>query len=157
MVDRSFAAENRGERERLASLVAKFTDADMARPIGDGWTVSALLAHLAFWDRLWLEKFEEWERTGTVRIPLVGYHSGQGPPVQYDALNDAMLPWWLARDFSAVRRDVVTTATAVDRAVESLPDSVLEQILTTRPRTVIRAVHRRDHLAAIEHALARND
>ena len=147
MEDRSFVIENRVERERIPSLVAELTDADMAEELGNGWTVSALLAHVAFWDRMWLQKFEAWERTGTVRA-----RQG-GPPFRVDALNDAMLPWWLSMEIDEVRHEVVAAAEAVDRKVESLSDQVLEQILTTRPRTVIRAVHRRDHLAEIERAL----
>jgi uncharacterized damage-inducible protein DinB len=151
MVDRSFARENQAERERLQSLVENLSDADMARPLGGGWTVSAQLAHLAFWDRLWLEKFEEWERTGIVRIPLEGYHRGPGPATQVDAVNNAMLPWWLAMEFDEVRHEVVAAAEAIDRRIETLSDPELEQLLTMRPRTATRAVHRREHLSGIEH------
>jgi hypothetical protein len=156
MPDRSFVAENREEREHLQSLVAKLNDTDMARPLSNGWTVAAVLAHLAFWDRQWLEKFVDWERTGTVRIPLEGYHTGPGPVAQADAINDALLPRWLARDVAQVRQDVLAAAEAVDRATESLSEPVLEQILATRPRTVVRAVHRREHLAEIERGLGRS-
>jgi hypothetical protein len=153
MPDRSFVVENREEREHLQSLVAKLSDADMAKPIGSGWTVSAALAHLAFWDRLWVQKSQEWARTGTVRLPFVEWHTGQGPTVDFDAVNDAMLPWWLAREFTEVRQDVVSAAGEMDQVAESLSDIVLEQILATRPRRVIRAVHRREHLAEIERGL----
>ena len=59
-------AENNAERARLQGLVARLTDADMARAMSEGWTVGVGLLHLAFWDRLSLSKFEEWERTGEV-------------------------------------------------------------------------------------------
>jgi hypothetical protein len=154
--DRSFVVENQAARERLRSFVGKLTDADMARPLGDGWTVSAALAHLAFWDQRWVEKFREWERTGTVRIPFATWHTGEGPPVDVDAMNDALLPWWRAREFPEVRRDVVAAAEAVDQAVERLSDPILEQLLSLRPRTAIRAVHRQEHLAQIERALGRS-
>ena len=36
------------EGERLRELVAGLTDADLATPVGDGWTVGAALAHVAF-------------------------------------------------------------------------------------------------------------
>jgi len=140
-------------RERLQSVVDKLTDTDMARPLGDGWTVSAALGHLAFWDQRWAEKFREWDRTRTVRIPFATWHTGEGPAVDVNAVNDAMLPWWRAREFQEVRSDVVAAAEAVDRAVEALSDPVLEQLLALRPRTAIRAVHRREHLAQIERAL----
>lgn len=153
MPDRSFVVENRVARERLRSLVEKLTDVDMAQPLGDGWTVSAALAHLAFWDQRWVEKFREWERTGTVRIPFVTWQTGGGPSVDISALNNAMLPWWLARESAEVRHDVVAAAEAVDQVVESLSDPVLEQLLAMRPRTVARAVHRQEHLAHIERAL----
>ena len=63
---RAHVAENDLERARLKAFVAGLSDDDAARPIGHGWTVGVALAHLAFWDRLWLAKFEEWERTSRV-------------------------------------------------------------------------------------------
>jgi hypothetical protein len=38
-------------RQRLQVLVARLDDAELAYPLGDEWTVAAVLAHLAFWDR----------------------------------------------------------------------------------------------------------
>ena len=68
-MNRSHVAENDASRQRLRGLIARLTDDDLARPLGQHWTVSVALAHLAFWDRLWFEKFEEWERTGVVKMP----------------------------------------------------------------------------------------
>ncbi len=68
-MDQSYVAENTAERARLQALVARLSDANMARPMSEGWTVGVGLLHLAFWDRLSLAKFEEWERTGEVQIP----------------------------------------------------------------------------------------
>ncbi len=45
-----FKAENHVWSERLSALVGKLTDEDLKRPMEAGWTVSAVLAHLAFWD-----------------------------------------------------------------------------------------------------------
>ena len=83
-MDRSYVAENDAARERLRALVARSTDDDLACPLGQHWTVSVGLAHLAFWDRLWLAKFEEWERTGGVKMPPA---DTEGNPA---AMNDAM-------------------------------------------------------------------
>ena len=82
-MDRSYVTENDTERARLKALVARLTDADMARAMSEGWTVGVGLMHLAFWDGLSLSKFEEWERTGTVQIPPMGD--------MVDAINDAWL------------------------------------------------------------------
>jgi hypothetical protein len=63
--------------------------------------------HLAFWDRLLLSKFEEWERTGEVQIP----------PMRdmVEGINQAMLPWWRTIAPDQVRHAVVAAAEAVDR------------------------------------------
>ena len=50
-VDRSFVAENSRQRDRLKALVGRLSDGDLRRPLGEGWTVSTALAHMAFWDR----------------------------------------------------------------------------------------------------------
>jgi hypothetical protein len=83
-LDRSYVAENDAERARLKAVVARLTDADMARAMSEQWTVGVGLMHLAFWDRLSLSKFEEWELTGEVQIP----------PLRdmVDGINHAMLP-----------------------------------------------------------------
>ena len=76
-MSRSYVAENDAARARLKAFVRGVSDGTMARAIGHGWTVGAALAHLAFWDRLWLAKFDEFERTGAVRIPPVeGFVNG---------------------------------------------------------------------------------
>lgn len=49
-LDRSHIAANDAERERLRSLVSRMSDADLRRPMPDGWTVAAVLAHVGFWD-----------------------------------------------------------------------------------------------------------
>jgi len=116
----------------------------MARPLTDAWTVAAGLCHLAFWDRLWLGKFDEWNRAGAVALP-------DRPDA--DRINDAMLAWWLAVSHDQARSEVVAAAEAIDSRVETVSDAVVDQILAVRPRTIVRAVHRREHLDQIEHVL----
>jgi hypothetical protein len=146
-MDRSYVAENDAERARLQALVTRLTDADMARAISEGWTVGIGLLHLAFWDRLSLSKFEEWERTGEVQIP----------PMRdmVDGINHAMLPWWRTVAPAYARHEVIAAAEAVDRKAETLPAPIIEAILAARPRSLTRAIHRRQHLDQIERALAR--
>jgi hypothetical protein len=145
-MDRSYVAENNAERARLHAIIARLTDTDMARPMSEEWTVGVGLLHLAFWDRLSLSKFEEWERTGTVEIP----------PMRdmVDGINHAMLPWWRTVAPAQARHEVIVAAEAVDRKAETLPAPIIEAILAARPRSLMRAVHRRQHLDQIERALA---
>ncbi len=80
-MERPFVAENTLERERLRALVARLTDEDLSLPLGEGWTVAAALAHLAFWDQRALVLLRRWECTG------VGTS-----PIDIDATNDTILP-----------------------------------------------------------------
>jgi hypothetical protein len=145
-MDQSYVAENDAERARLKAIVARLTDADMARAMSEDWTIGVGLMHLAFWDGLSLSKFEEWERTGTVQIP----------PLRdmVDGINRAMLPWWRTIVPVQVRHEVIAAAEAVDRKAETLPAPIVEAILAVRPRSLTRAIHRRQHLDQIEHALS---
>ena len=145
-MERSYITENDAERTRLKVLVAGLSDADLACPIRPGWTVGVGLAHLAFWDRLWLAKFEEAERTGTFNlIP--------GTASQFNAMNDGMLIWFQNIAPAQVKYEVVAAAEAIDIKATGLPDWLVEEILAKRPRTLIRAVHRREHLGEIDRAL----
>lgn len=145
-MDRSYVSENEAERARLQAVVDRLTDADLARPMSEDWTVGVGLMHLAFWDGLSLAKFEEWERTGEVQIP----------PMRdmVDGINQAMLPWWRTIAPAQIRHAVVAAAEAVDRKAQTLPAPIIEAILTLRPRSLERAIHRRQHLDQIERALA---
>jgi hypothetical protein len=146
-MDRTYVAENDAERARLKAVVARLTDADMARAMSEQWTVGVGLMHLAFWDGLSLSKFEEWERTGTVQIPPMRE--------MVDGINNAMLPWWRTIAPAQIRHAVVAAAEAVDRKAETLPAAIVEAIQAVRPRALQRAIHRRQHLDQIERALAR--
>ena len=145
-MDRSYVAKNDVERVRLKALVAGLSDEEMAHPISPKWTVSVALSHIAFWDRLWVAKFEEWERTGVVQIPQLGD--------AVSGMNDGMLPWWRNIVPAQVKFETIAAAEAVDNKAASLPEPVVQAILAVRPRTLIRAIHRREHLDRIEQALA---
>jgi hypothetical protein len=67
--DRSYVAENNAQRERLRSLVARLSDAELARPMEAGWTVTGVLGHLAFWDRRMAIVIAGWRRAGASAVP----------------------------------------------------------------------------------------
>ena len=68
-VDRSYVAKNDAERARLKALVARASDADFGRPMPAGWTVAAMLGHLAVWDQRILALIEAWERGAAAAPP----------------------------------------------------------------------------------------
>jgi hypothetical protein len=139
-------AQNAGSLDRLRQLVGRLDDAAMSRDLGDGWTVSAALAHLAFWDRVSELRWRMWVASGRVE-------DLDGPP---DLVNDATLPEWRAMPPDAVRRLVIEAATAVNRAVESGGEARVTAVTEAgKPRWARRHLHRMEHIAQIEAALAR--
>jgi hypothetical protein len=42
--------DDASSRQRLRDLVARLDEVSLTRTLDGGWTVSALIAHLAFWD-----------------------------------------------------------------------------------------------------------
>lgn len=146
-VDRSYVANNDIERARLRALVTKASDADLARAMPAGWTVAAVLGHLAFWDQRVLTLIEAWER-------------GVPPPPNHEAdvdwINDAGKPFLLALPPRKAAEVAVTIAEAVDRRVAALPeDLVTKNAAAGSPLNLSRAVHRKEHLDEIEGILTR--
>src|SRR5262245_21655300 len=86
-VDRGYVAKNNAQRTRLRALVTRLSDAELARPVSAGWTVSGILAHLAFWDQRILALLEQWQKSG--KPPAL-------EPPDVDWVNDAAKPMFLA-------------------------------------------------------------
>lgn len=59
-----YARQNEESRRRLETLVRGLSDADLARSTDYGWTVAALLAHLAFWDQRMIMILKRWKEAG---------------------------------------------------------------------------------------------
>jgi hypothetical protein len=85
--DRSHDVETDAERSRLRALVARLSDADLRRAMPDGWTVSAVLAHAAYWDARAIYWLDKWAG-GAAPSPYV--HEN------VEAVNDAAKPLCLA-------------------------------------------------------------
>ncbi len=84
-MERPFVAENNGERERLGHLVNRLTDEELSLLLGEGWTVAAALAHLAFWDQRAAVLMQRWTKEKVAPSP-----------VDTDVTKDALLPLCLA-------------------------------------------------------------
>ena len=61
----AYSQRNKAELEHLRKVVDRLTDEQIARPAGgDGWTVGALLGHIAFWDQRAIVLMERWKAGG---------------------------------------------------------------------------------------------
>src|SRR5262245_62404105 len=146
MADRSYVAENDRERRRLEALVGKLDDAALGRAMPSGWTVAAVLAHLAFWDQRIVLLSEQLRRGGPV--PSIAEDS-------VDWVNDAAKPMQLALPPRRAATLSIEAARGADQAVANLSDDLLaKNVAAGSPLMLLRAEHRREHLDEIEHALA---
>lgn len=144
-VDRRILTENAHELSRLRALVARLGDADLARPLPGGWTIAAVLGHLAFWDQRIIVLLEAMERGEA----LPGYHEED-----VDWINDAGKPFLLALPPRQAAQLALAIAEAVDRKVETVSDDVMARNAAAGgPLNYLRAEHRRAHLDEIEAAL----
>jgi hypothetical protein len=139
-----FIQRNASELARLKAVIARLTPAQLAMQLDDGWTISAVLAHLAFWDRRMLLLIERFQRDGITDSP-------------YDVhlINDAMKPMLLTLPSQEAARICIETAEQVDAAVAALSGEFIQAVKDHgTPFNPYRSEHRGYHLDEIERALA---
>ena len=142
-MDRCFVAENAKERERLSSLVAQLTDAQLNLPMGNDWTIAVALAHLAFWDQRSLILMRKWKASGVAPSPI-----------DIDVTNDALLPLWMALPPRTAAKLAVASAEAIDRELAESPPALISSIENLGERfRLYRSEHRKLHLDQIEEFL----
>jgi uncharacterized damage-inducible protein DinB len=145
-IDRLHDVETDAERERLRALVARLSDAELARPMSGGWTVAAVLAHAAYWDARAIYWIDKWGPDGEPTT----YE-----PENVEAVNDAAKPLCLALRPRDAAQLAVRLAEEADRKVRDLSDAMLARIRAKGgpPFNLSRAIHRKEHLDAIEREL----
>jgi hypothetical protein len=138
-------ARNRAARERLAAVIARVGERDVTAD--GGWTAAALLAHLAFWDRLAVARLERHLR------------AGEPPVFATDAVTDltnaAGMRQWKDTPPRVAGAQAREAAAEIDRLIEALPTDKLEGLKSLgRSFLIDRSEHRKEHLDQIERALA---
>ncbi len=143
-VDRSFIEANRRSLDRMRMFVEAATDDDLRTEMPAGWTVAAVLGHLAFWDQ-------------RVQVVLDMSDEGVKPPPydegSVDWINDTAKRFLLAMEPRALARLAVDIATRTDERVADLSDELLDEA-TQLWFTERRCDDRNEHLDEIEQALA---
>jgi len=132
---------NADSRQRIQAL-AQLPESALRTPVGEDWTVAALLAHLAFWDRRVMYVLDQSEQRGSLYVPEIDI-----------CVNDLSLPLWLAVPPQEAARLAVETAAALDARLQGYPLDLLGQVSAYNPRWVDRSTHRGEHLEDAELAL----
>ena len=136
----SFTADNDRSRARLRALTANLSEKDLTLSTPYGWTVSALLAHIAWWDQRILVLLQRWREKGV-----------DESPVDSQAVNDALRP--LCNPISPLKAIelCLSSAEAVDAELEAITPDLIERIeATSNQFRFNRALHRNGHLDDVE-------
>ncbi len=135
--------ENALGNEALKKLVGGLSPADLLTPMEAGWTVSAVLAHLAFWDQRAITLIDKWKREG----------AGDSP-IDTDVINEVTRHLCLAIPPEKAAQIAVSTADEIDHVIEGLPPNLIDAIRTTGKTVKLnRADHRWTHVGEIERAI----
>jgi len=135
--------DNARENAHLRQLVEGLLDEDLRLPMEAGWTVSAVLAHLAFWDQRAITLIGKWKVEGV------------GPSaMDTDVVNEATRPLCLSIPPPQATTLAIAVADKLDKIIAGLTPEMVEAILAKGTTVKLRrADHRRAHLGEIEKAL----
>jgi len=146
MPEFDFIAKNNAERQNLFAFARGLSAEDLRHPMEAGWTVSAVLAHVAFWDLRALTLIQKWQNEAMAPSP-----------VDTDVVNEATRRLCLAIEGRAAVEMACSAAESVDQAIAQLSPEMVKSIQTIATNVRLeRAAHRRQHIAEIQHALAKN-
>jgi hypothetical protein len=138
-----FIRENDLENAGLKRLVEGMTEEELCLPLNAGWTVAAVLAHLAFWDQRAIILIEKWKEEG------VGDSA-----IDVDVVNEATMRLCLAIPPRKAAELAITVADEIDQLICDLNPEMVQAILMRGATVKLnRADHRRTHMNEIEGAL----
>src|SRR5512138_4037756 len=144
-----YAQENQESRIHLETLARSLTDEELARSTHYGWTVAALLGHLAFWDQRMLVILHRWMQQGF-----------DPSPIDSTAVNDALRVICHALEPRIAAELAISAAKEIDAELETLTPEVVKKIeehaeATETQFRMNRSLHREGHLKDIEALLNR--
>jgi uncharacterized damage-inducible protein DinB len=145
-VTRPHDGANAAGLARLRRVVTPLDAAALRRPIGETvWTVSALLEHISFWDRMCMERWDLYDREG-------GFTDI--PESAFDLVNEAAMPGWLSVPSGKAAEHALHFAEATVNRITRLTDTQIEAATRSgRTRMLDRTPHWYEHLEEIEEAL----
>lgn len=140
-----FIQPNDESRQRLETFVQSLSMEEFTRTNPYGWTVAALLGHLAFWDQRMLVLLRRWQE-----------HGVDESPVDPDMINDSLRPICLALEPRAAADLCLASAKEIDAALAAISPKLYEAIAASPNHFRFnRSLHRDDHLGEIARILGR--
>jgi hypothetical protein len=146
-----YSQQNADSRRRLETLVGRLSDEDLACTTDYGWTVGALLGHLAFWDQRMYVILNHWKANGF-----------DDSPIDSMAVNDSLKMICHALEPRIAADLALFAAERIDKELEALTLEYVKQIEGHIEANGIqfrmnRALHRNGHLDDIEALLPQSE
>lgn len=139
-----YAQHNTESRRRLQALVSRLSDSDLARTTGYGWTVAALLAHLAFWDQRMSTILKRWQ---TEEL--------DSSEIDSAVVNDSLKVICQALDPRAAAGLAISAAEKIDSELATLSGDTVKKLeehaeASNTQFRMNRSLHRNAHIDDIE-------
>ena len=144
-----YSEQNAKSRQRLEAFVRGLSDQDLARSTDYGWTVAALLAHLAFWDQRMIMILRRWQQEGLSPSPM-----------DTGVVNDSLRVLCQALEPRTAVELCLSSAEAVDAELDTLTADFVKKLeeyaaVTETQFRMNRSLHRDSHLNDIAALLGR--
>lgn len=121
------------------------SEADLSTPMPAGWTVSAVLCHLVFWDQRALTLLDKWDKDGI-----------EYSVIDTDVINEITRSLFLTVPPKQAVDLFLRTAETLDKRISGLNAVYIKEIEEKGKNVhLLRADHRDMHLADIKKALGR--
>jgi hypothetical protein len=129
----------------LQTFLSGLDEGELTKVVDGGWTVSTILAHLAFWDR-WVEnRWRLFKANGAFDdLPDMG-----------DLINPTAEAQWMALPPSSAKQLSEAAAESLNRTIQSLDaTAVAAAVDTGREHLVDRSRHWNEHMDQLRRTLA---
>lgn len=139
-----YSEQNAKSRSRLETFLRGLSDNDLARSTDYGWTVAALLAHLAFWDQRMIMILRRWQQEGL-----------DASPIDSEVVNNSLRVICHSLEPRAAIELCLSSAQSVDAELDTLTADFVKKLeehaaVTETQFRLNRSLHRDAHLNDIE-------
>lgn len=145
-MDPDVVRKNAESRDRLLSVVAHLDEQALQKRVEGEWTISALLAHVAFWDQICAVRWDAFNHGGSL---------ADVPDTLIEFINEANMPTWRALPGRAAVAVLRQAMEELDTQIAQLPEAAV-QAATSGGFTYMldRTGHREEHATQITAFLA---
>jgi Mycothiol maleylpyruvate isomerase N-terminal domain len=140
----SFDERNKQSLEDLRSFLGRLSDDQLQQPIEDGWTVSAALCHVAFWDRRAAQYVSRMLRDENFRS------SGENVHI----VNDALLHQWRRIPARQAVAEVLEAGEEANGLIAGIDEETAQRWLALQMFALDRSEHRVEHLEELKNSFA---